>query len=140
MSNNYFLFLLPTLSSFSNGSSLETGGFSPMMISWFLGALAYWSSHWRELVRRFTSQQQSLPLKKSTNFNNSSEASASSRVGKPWSPPCIGKTPSSKSSLHAELQILQVVIDFAMPSCQLLLGQFQLEFHVLVFNASIFWK
>ena len=43
MSNNYFLFLSPNSIFFlqweCDTSSLETGGFSPMAISWFLGAL-----------------------------------------------------------------------------------------------------
>jgi hypothetical protein len=43
MSNNYFLFLSPDSIFFlqwgCDTNSLETGGFSPMAISWFLGAL-----------------------------------------------------------------------------------------------------
>ena len=43
MSNNYFLFLSPNSIFFLQWecgmSPLETGGFSPMAISWFLGAL-----------------------------------------------------------------------------------------------------
>jgi len=43
MSNNYFLFLSSKYIFFlqweCDMSFLETGGFSPMAISWFLGAL-----------------------------------------------------------------------------------------------------
>ena len=43
MSNNYFLFLSPNSIFFlqweCDTSPLETGGLSPMAISWFLGAL-----------------------------------------------------------------------------------------------------
>jgi hypothetical protein len=43
MSNNYFLFLSPNSIFFlqweCGTSTLETGGFSLMAISWFLGAL-----------------------------------------------------------------------------------------------------
>jgi len=43
MSDNYFLFLSPNSIFFlqweCGTSSLEIGGFSPMTISWFLGAL-----------------------------------------------------------------------------------------------------